>query len=110
MHLIAYTNICTGGKCGRTFELKIHHDKRCVPACGKMKIVTDITKNAIQNDIPFFRSSTYTDEPLFFVLKCKLSGFRFAVYAVNSMYYFIQVSHVVDYIKRQLPVFFRRRK
>ncbi len=63
------------------------------PACRKMEIVADITKDAVQNDIPFFCSGAYTDKPLFFILKCKRRGFPVAVNAVNSMYYFIQVTH-----------------
>jgi len=60
-----------------------------------MQIVANITKDAVQNYKPFFCSSVHTDKPLFFIFKRKHSGFPFAVNAVDSMYYFIQLRIVV---------------
>ena len=93
MHLAAYTNMRVGGKCGRALQLKIHHDKWRIPACCKMQILADITKDTIQNDIPFLCGSVYADKPLIFIFKHKCRGLPVAINAVNSMYYFIQITH-----------------
>ena len=63
-----------------------------------MKIVANITKDTVQNYIPFFCSGVHTDKSLFSIFKSTHSGFTVAVNAVNSMYYFIQVMHVVVYL------------
>ena len=110
MHLTGYANMGVGGEGGRTPELKIHHDKWRIPACCKMEILADIAKDAIQNDIPFFRSRVHMDAPHFFIIKRKRSSLRFAVHFVNNMYYFIQVAHVVVvYLSGSRRFFLNRR-
>ena len=59
-----------------------------------MQIVADIRKNPVQNNVPFFSGGFNADKPQIFVFDGKQISFRFAVDAVDCMYYFIQVMHV----------------